>query len=402
MELPHETQAVTQKINILNIIEYFPGFDGFNGGGAPVLLERLVTELSTRHKEHYHPHVYIGRRKDAHNTKTYPFSYTEDPGVQNVETVVQEHNSDSHILHFGSLGYADRYESVYRNILNAWKGPIVQRIPLLSRFISIREKHKPTENRYFEKVDVFISQSIQMTNGLLALGIPMCRIEQIENGIDCSVKSPLTDELRALLRTSLLTHPHQEHTIFLYAARLHDPVKGVLELLKVWTEGGFGHTQCSLILAGDLNSSILNSENTALKAFLTRYTSQDLRKHHILFTGLLSETELEAYYKIADVYITPSMLEGFSNSSLEALAWGLPIIGRMGVSGHEELIVPEVTGLLFENTDTLSRHIHTLAKETTLRHTMRIHARTHAYTNFSIDCMVQKYMSLYKRLLNQT
>ena len=50
-----------------------------------------------------------------------------------------------------------------------------------------------------------------------------------------------------------------------------------------------------------------------------------------------------------DAYILPSRYEGFPNSLIEALAFGLPSIVSRCPGANEEIIVKGMNGLTFEN-----------------------------------------------------
>ena len=47
----------------------------------------------------------------------------------------------------------------------------------------------------------------------------------------------------------------------------------------------------------------------------------------IIFRGYLSDKELDGYYRGSDIFIIPSQMEGFGLTILEAIQFGIPIIG---------------------------------------------------------------------------
>lgn len=58
---------------------------------------------------------------------------------------------------------------------------------------------------------------------------------------------------------------------------------------------------------------------------------------NVKFFGLVKHDELAKYYKMADVFCLPSLNEGMSNTMLEALASGMPIVATV-TGGTEELV----------------------------------------------------------------
>ena len=56
--------------------------------------------------------------------------------------------------------------------------------------------------------------------------------------------------------------------------------------------------------------------------------------HRVIFTGPVKEEALYNYYAIADVFVSPTMLQGSSMCIMEAEVFGLPI-----VSTHQEFLI---------------------------------------------------------------
>jgi sugar transferase (PEP-CTERM/EpsH1 system associated) len=91
-----------------------------------------------------------------------------------------------------------------------------------------------------------------------------------------------------------------------------------------------------------------------------------------------------------------SRREGISNTVLEAMASGLPVIAS-ATGGNLELIVPGVTGTLVppEDTAALARALEDYASDAPLRARHAQAARARAVEEFSLDRMVAAYRDLY-------
>lgn len=89
-------------------------------------------------------------------------------------------------------------------------------------------------------------------------------------------------------------------------------------------------------------------------------------KNKIILTGYLTEKEKAAYYKNADIFIYPSLYEGFGLPPLEAMSYGIPVIASNGGSLKEIL---NSHALLFSPKDKtqLKKHILKLIKNKNLR-----------------------------------
>jgi glycosyltransferase involved in cell wall biosynthesis len=101
-----------------------------------------------------------------------------------------------------------------------------------------------------------------------------------------------------------------------------------------------------------------------------------------------------------DVFVLPSLAEGISNTILEAMATGLPVVAT-NVGGNSEILVDGITGFLVPrgNPDALAAAIRRYVDEPVLRRVHGASARRRCETEFSIGAMVRNYQNLYDELL---
>lgn len=78
----------------------------------------------------------------------------------------------------------------------------------------------------------------------------------------------------------------------------------------------------------------------------------------VTFAGQVSQTELPAYYRLANLFISPSHVDGSSVSLMEALACGLPCLVS-DIPANKEWVVDGLNGWLFPdgNADVLAEKI---------------------------------------------
>ena len=99
-------------------------------------------------------------------------------------------------------------------------------------------------------------------------------------------------------------------------------------------------------------------------------------------------------------FALPSLAEGVSNTILEAMASGLPVLAT-DVGGNAELVQPGLTGELVpsEDVDSLAAAMLRLFAEPARAAAMGHEARVQAERRFSLDAMVESYAALYDREL---
>jgi glycosyltransferase involved in cell wall biosynthesis len=107
--------------------------------------------------------------------------------------------------------------------------------------------------------------------------------------------------------------------VVLFLSRL-SPEKGLDQLLLAWVEIAKKAT-CSdalLVLAGP--------DDRGYRVVLEQLIAANNLCRHVLFTGMVTGREKLALMTRADIYTLPSYSEGFSNSVLENLAVGTPVL----------------------------------------------------------------------------
>ena len=97
-----------------------------------------------------------------------------------------------------------------------------------------------------------------------------------------------------------------------------------------------------------------------------------------------------------DVFVLPSLGEGMSNTLLEAMASGLPVLAT-NVGGNPEIIKENVNGSLFTPGDVqwLADRLNLLARDPALIHQLGTAARNQAIESFSLSRMLESYRSFY-------
>lgn len=124
--------------------------------------------------------------------------------------------------------------------------------------------------------------------------------------------------------------------------------------------------------------------------------------HQIYFEGKIPGDKVLNYFKIFDMKILASTMEGLSQSLLEAMALGVPVTAT-AFAGNLDLIVDEENGLLFNDGDIekIATNIERLRDDKSLRDSLREQGLVAAYETYSIENTINNYEAYFARLIGQ-
>jgi glycosyltransferase involved in cell wall biosynthesis len=114
----------------------------------------------------------------------------------------------------------------------------------------------------------------------------------------------------------------------------------------------------------------------------------------VKFFGAVPHGELKKYYGLADIFCLPSLNEGMSNTVLEALAAGLPIVATV-TGGTEELVTDGVNGCFVKqrSPEDLAEKLSTLLADEKMRRRMGESSRKRA-EEMSWTRVAKKFLEL--------
>jgi len=116
--------------------------------------------------------------------------------------------------------------------------------------------------------------------------------------------------------------------------------------------------------------------------------------------GFVPDEERPRYYSLADIYVSPSLLEGLGVTPIEAMACGTPAVVTSASSGPEEvgdagLIVPPC------DPEALALGIRRLLKDDDLRRQLGQRGRERVLDFFSYRRMAELTVQTYERFLSK-
>ncbi len=126
------------------------------------------------------------------------------------------------------------------------------------------------------------------------------------------------------------------------------------------------------------------------------------QNHQVICTGKVPMDEALYYYKLFMVKVLPSTSEGLSQSLLEAMASGVPVIATNAV-GNPDLIKDGQNGFLFNDNDieTLANQITQLVKDPVLRQRFIEAGKKTALEDFSLEKTIGNYESFFEELVKE-
>jgi len=166
------------------------------------------------------------------------------------------------------------------------------------------------------------------------------------------------------------------------------PIKDHLTLLRAARQLVSSNVDVHVLLVGS------GSEQSRLEKFVHDSVEMSGRVSFLGSRGSVGEL-LQAM----DVFVLPSICEGFSNTLLEAMASGLPTVATR-VGGNPEVVDEGHSGWLFSPGDykELAGQLEVLAARRDLRAQLGEAARARAVSRFALGRMLDDYRDLYCQL----
>lgn len=254
-----------------------------------------------------------------------------------------------------------------------------------------RLKYKLLRKFVAPAVDRYVAVSKDLAGWLVqSVGISPERVTQIYNGVDTRRFHPRVGRRHALMPANFAP----EGAFVVGTVGRMESVKDQLTLVNAFVQlaasGRCQHEQVRLVIVGDGPL-----RQTALE--LLRSAKMD---HLAWLPG--ERSDIPEVMQTLDLFVLPSLGEGTSNTILEAMATGLPVVATR-VGGNLELVTEGETGLLVPpgDPDRMARAIesYVIARDNTSRHGRVARRRTEE--QFAIEAMVSRYLDVYDTVLNR-
>jgi sugar transferase (PEP-CTERM/EpsH1 system associated) len=222
-----------------------------------------------------------------------------------------------------------------------------------------------------------------------AVGIAPRRVIRICNGVDTDVNHPASEATEAIPQG----WPFQPHHRVVGTVGRLDPVKGTSHLVRAFAQAlqarPAARDTLRLAIVGD------GPERAAVEAAVREHRLGE----HVWLAG--ARSDVPPLMRQFRCFALPSLGEGISNTILEAMATGLPVVAT-DVGGNGELVADGLTGELVPAGDdaAMAAALLRLFDEPGTANAMGQAGRARAVREFGIPVMVDAYAQLYRALLS--
>jgi glycosyltransferase involved in cell wall biosynthesis len=233
------------------------------------------------------------------------------------------------------------------------------------------------------KAIVCVSHALQARARSVA-GVPHRVLRTVHNGIDMAA-IPTTRHAR--LRQQLRLAPSARLLGALGNVRAPKGYDLLLPAVRALCARG---VDVHLAIAGDASGAL----GDGLRAQRDSLGLTD----HVTLLGY--QEDAGEFLSGLDLFVLSSTSEGFSLSTVQAMAAGLPVVATRS-GGPEEIVESEASGLLVEagSPDALSAGIERVIRDPALAERLGAAARRRATDAFSLDAMLRGYGEIYDAVL---
>ncbi len=235
------------------------------------------------------------------------------------------------------------------------------------------------DRRLVSRTDCLVGNSQAVVDFYRPLGYPDSKLRVIPNGVEVP---PAPRQTRAEFLKELNLPENAKLAMFL--GRLA-PQKRVTDLL--WS--------IQLLRQVDPRAYLVVIGDGPLRALLEQYAREVEALPHVRFLG--HRTDAASLLHHADVVWLASEFEGMSNSLMEAMASGCPIVAS-AIPPNQELILHGIHGYLVNVGDTagFAQFTLKLLNDSDLAAQLGTAARARVTTELSVPRMIERYVELYR------
>jgi len=212
--------------------------------------------------------------------------------------------------------------------------------------VTLRRKEKEREKRLIKRLDRIVTISRCTLEDIVSMGFDRQKVSIIHPGVNkCAFQREVSNS-KDIVDILFVGHCSYE--------------KGLLHLVEAFSLLDRSNLQLHIVGSTDYQPDFFKD----LKAFIEK---KGMEKD-IIIHRRVSDEELSSIYSTADIFVLPSLWEGFGIVYLEAMCAKLPIIAT-NVSAIPEVVIDGENGILVppEDSPALAKALETLINSPDLR-----------------------------------
>jgi glycosyltransferase involved in cell wall biosynthesis len=259
--------------------------------------------------------------------------------------------------------------------------------------LSIKRRGR-TAFAFYSAADRFIGVSPAFEAAHREAGLDPARFRLIPNGVDTTRFRPADRDERRATREALGL-PADAPVVLFVGFFSHEKRPDLL--YRAWRAATERGTSSTLVLIGATRSTYYEIDPEMADTIRSDAAARGLRDRVVFIE---QTSDIERYYRAADVFALPTLREGLPNVLLEAMAAGVPaIITRL--EGVTDWIVQDgATGILVppSDEDALTDALSRLLRAPDLRACLGKNARAHVAEHFPASLTAEQTLGVYREL----
>lgn len=327
-----------------------------------ILKDYKVVVITNKESELYH-------KLQDYNIKIYPvkisnFSFLNPVKINKIRNILKYEGVTTLIINLPSDLKVGAYAAKKANV---------------RKVIYRRGSAIPLKNKMFNRIifknfiDEIIANSLETKNTILQNNEQMFDVNKINliyNGLDISSNKKSDEDFR---------YERIDNEIIIGNAGRFVKQKNHIFLIRLANELKNRGLNFKLLLAGD----------GKLKPVIEKLAKDNNLNNEIIFTGFIHN--IKSFMNSIDLYIQPSLWEGFGYVLVEAMFYKKPVIA-FNLSSNPEIIDDEKTGYLVEpnNLDDFVSKILLIAENNSLRKELGDNGEQRVLQRFTIDRTIEE------------
>jgi glycosyltransferase involved in cell wall biosynthesis len=215
--------------------------------------------------------------------------------------------------------------------------------------------------------------------------VPLTRIDTIPNGVNAAQYATVPPS-----PTFKLQYTDRNEKLVLYVGRL------------VYEKGVSVLVDAVNLVQQKLNAKFVIVGDGYMRDRLVDQARRVGAMNKMFFTGFLDEASVKKLYRVADVFVIPSLYEPFGIVALEGMASGVPLVAS-GVGGLAEIITHDETGVLVypDNPESLAWGINRVLTDPGYAQWLRENALEHVTTAYNWKAIAATTSTVYDQIVSE-